>query len=278
MGDLESRGKVTHSAIQLSSCNSTDVLPPAYLADFLSHLSVWHQNEKLVWILVLKLSWGLNVTWFILIFLLKQLWAPSAFRFCHSWTLLSFLGLHQIREGFPVIWKARGFGYVVCRGLTNIPPPKPLGSFGIQHFSTAPTSSWALRVFGSSEAQFYSFSSLDTQLIFPGVLCFPRAKPGSHPFLGPWPAPAPRPGEALVLGNTTTPHHGLFLKDILLLSSNSIFPLGFRLLENKSQDLLQLGLTSAILRQWGTEAWREGENYRKREGKQTNIKTSEHCY
>lgn len=48
MGDLEPRGKVTHSAIQFSSCNSTDVLPPAYLADFMSHLSVWHQNEKLV--------------------------------------------------------------------------------------------------------------------------------------------------------------------------------------------------------------------------------------
>lgn len=130
--------------------------------------------------------------------------------------------------------KVRGLGCGVCHGLTDTIPPGPPGLPG--HLAVLCCSHVLLRHedhCGSCESQSYSFSSVDTpQLFLPGTLCFPRAKPGNHPSLGPW--------------NLSLPPD-LFLKDILLLPLNSVFPLGVRLLGKKSQEVLQLGLASTTL-------------------------------
>ena len=45
-------------------------------------------------------------------------------------------------------------------------------------------------------------------------------------------------------------------KDVLLLPSDAIFSLGVRLFKNKSQEILPLGLASAMVRRWDTETER----------------------
>ena len=56
-------------------------------------------------------------------------------------------------------------------------------------------------------------------LFLSGALCFPRARPGTHPSLGPW---------------NLSLFPDLFLKDVLLLPSDAIFSLGVRLFKNQS--------------------------------------------
>lgn len=133
----------------------------------------------------------------------------------------------------------------------------------------------------SCEPQSCTFSFLDTpQLFLPWVLCLPRQNQGATlPWdLGTCPCPQTR-GNFSSYKWATTPHHDLFLKDILLLSSNSIFLLGIRLLENKSQEILQTGpgfCHTKVMRPRGTEGKRK--NTEREKNKNPKLKPPGICY
>lgn len=121
--------------------------------------------------------------------------------------------------------------------------PKPPVVCDSQQFSADPTPSRDMGIFvdGSCEPQSCSFSSLHTpQLLLPGSPLPPWGRTREPPFPETsGPIPASRPGEALPHMNGP-PHltMALFSKTFCS-SSNSVFLLGIRLLEKKSQEILQ---------------------------------------
>lgn len=103
-------------------------------------------------------------------------------------------------EGYIVARKVRGLGCGVSHGLINTALLK--SPVALRHLAVLFCFYVLLRhegLCGSCEPQLYSFSSLDTQLFFPGVLCLPRAQPGSHSSLGPLFLSLPPDQEKLLL-------------------------------------------------------------------------------
>lgn len=197
----------------------------------------------------------------------------DGFSFKATWSLLCVLFLSLLGspllprvasdcEGYIVARKVKGLDCGVSHGLINTALPK--SPVVLPHLAVLCCFYVLLRhegLRGSCEPQLYSFSSLNTQLFFSGILCLPRAQPGRHSSLGPRFPSLPLDQGKLFLMWITISHHGLFLKDIVLLSSDSIFSWRIGLSETISQEISQGGLTSAVLRQLGTEAWRkEGKN------------------